>query len=545
MKYSYLKNSLIFIAVAGILVGCENQSLPSNDSVLISALDNLGCQTSPVKNEAYQKMHYVSILNGVDEQGAGTKLKPFKSITFALSQEFTDLVNKRHAILVAEGYYHEDPIQLIAGVDLLGGFSADTWERDISRYISELNGEGKNRIMIGADSCIVDGFVIRDGQIRGKGAALICEGTSPTISNNVFYRNKSLMPEVWNPKYWHETAHDGGAIWCSDGAAPIIINNIFIDNQTENGRGAAIACQTRCQPRISDNVFAYNISGLKDPMRSSDGGAVSIFDWCSAHIENNLFIGNKALSSNDAGALFLALWSSARIKNNIFVENQAADDAGALFVGGQEHRYDAPLDSLPSEEDFFIDIEKNIFAGNKNSSRNSGAMRFTMESRGRFAENLVVHNQGIYFQRSEVLVEKNIILDNFLFIETKMGLKPGIIRENIIWADFSLQTSASVINNNIRGEILPLNNFSRIPQFKDDGKTLPAIASNYSPLKGYTEILLSESMIPLENLESKIIKAGNHWGVIKMSQPGVLEVWGDVSGELELIILPSYRLINY
>jgi len=545
MNFLWFKSYTIFTFAAVILWGYGSQSSPPDHPKVVSSSVNFGCQTSPIDSESYQEMVYVSASKGVDEQGAGTKIKPFKSISFALSQEFDDSANQRYAILVAEGYYNEDPIQLIPWVDLLGGFSAGNWERNLKQFISELNGEGKNRILVGADNCTVDGFLIRDGQVRGRGAALVCDGTSPTVSNNIFYRNKTLGPDAWSPKYWHETAHDGGAIYCSNGAAPVIQNNIFIENKTENGRGAAIACQTRCQPRISNNVFAYNITGLKDPMRSSDGGAVSIFDWCSAHIENNLFIGNKALSSNDAGALFLALWSSAQIKNNIFVDNHASDDAGALFVGGQEHRYDAPLDSLPSEKEFFVDIEKNIFTGNKNPSKNSGAMRFTMESRGKFTENLVVHNQGIYFQRSEVLVEKNIILDNFLFIETKAGLKPGIIRENIIWANFNLQTPASVINNNIRENFAPINNFSRTPQFKDDGHDLSVLASDYSPLSGYTEVLLNESTMPVDNLLSRIVKAGNQWGVIKMSQPGVLKVWGDVSGELELLILPSYRLINY
>ncbi|MDZ7765889.1 MAG: hypothetical protein U5K00_15985 [Melioribacteraceae bacterium] len=44
--------------------------------------------------------------------------------------------------------------------------------------------------------------------------------------------------------------------------------------------------------------------------------------------------------SNDGGAVFIALWSSTAVKNNIFVDNECGDDAGALFVGGQEHRYD-------------------------------------------------------------------------------------------------------------------------------------------------------------------------------------------------------------
>ena len=86
-------------------------------------------------------------------------------------------------------------------------------------------------------------------------------------------------------------------------------------------------------------------------MRSSDAGAVSIFNWSDAVIEGNLFISNIADSKNDGGAIFIALWSSAKVNNNLFVDNHSGDDAGALFVGGQEHRYGGlPLDPIPPKD---------------------------------------------------------------------------------------------------------------------------------------------------------------------------------------------------
>ena len=43
--------------------------------------------------------------------------------------------------------------------------------------------------------------------------------------------NKTLKQKHWKPKYWHETANDGGAIYCSNEAEMNIINNVFINNQ--------------------------------------------------------------------------------------------------------------------------------------------------------------------------------------------------------------------------------------------------------------------------------------------------------------------------
>jgi hypothetical protein len=263
--------------------------------------------------------------------------------------------------------------------------------------------------VIGSNNARLDGFVILYGRVRGKGAGVFCDGVSPYISNNRFFDNQTLAPQPWRPKYIHEMANDGGTIYCANAASPVIENNLFIANKTENGRGAAIACNNQCKPRIVNNLFMDNKTGLKDPMRSSDGGAISIFDWCDAKIENNVLIGNRALASNDGGAIFVALWSSAQIKDNIFVANYSDDDAGALFVGGQEHRYDKPLDPLPPADKFFVNIEGNVFIANQNPSKNSGAMRFTMESRGNFVNNIVAYNCGIYFQLILIYVQMQIL----------------------------------------------------------------------------------------------------------------------------------------
>ena len=113
-------------------------------------------------------------------------------------------------------------------VDLFGGFSENDWQRDIAKYNSILSGDGKRRIIIAADNSRLDGFMLFNGVVRGKGAAVYCEASSPQVTNNTFYRNKTLKPVPWNPKFIHETAHDGGAVYCENGASPLIKNNLFI-----------------------------------------------------------------------------------------------------------------------------------------------------------------------------------------------------------------------------------------------------------------------------------------------------------------------------
>jgi hypothetical protein len=522
----------VLLAFISIL-SCSNSQNP------ISLLA-IGPKTENVQLDNYQKLFYVSSVIGSDENGDGSAQKPWQTISFALSQIQDAASEKRYAVLISQGEYAQTTIAMKNFVDLFGGFEPATWERDISKHRTILTGGQERRVVIGANHARLDGFIVSNGNVRGKGAGIFCDGVSPTITNNIFASNKTLTPIPWNPKFLHETANDGGTIYCENAAAPIIENNLFAKNTTENGRGAAIAFHKNCNGRIANNVFLNNTTGLNDPRRSSDGGAISIFDWSSPIIENNIILNNESLASNDAGGLFVALWSSPFIRKNIFVGNKGGDDAGALFVGGQEHRYDRPLDPLPIEDKFFVRIDSNIFIGNSNPSKNSGAMRFTMESRGVFNHNIVAHNSGIYFQRSELVIEHNVILDDFLFIETKEGLKPGVIRNNIIWGNFSLATEAIVEDNNLKHH--REGNFSSPPEFLNDWLDLRANSVTYHSRQFVTSIFISNGKFEKNELANRVIKAGDRWGVIKSNGKKDIEIWGDFSGEIHFTLLPTYQL---
>ncbi|MCU0645339.1 MAG: right-handed parallel beta-helix repeat-containing protein [bacterium] len=528
-RYPSIFVLLVFISI----LSCSNSQNP------ISLLA-IGPKTENVQLDNYQKLFYVSSANGSDENGNGSAQLPWQSISLALSQIRDAASERRYAVLVSQGDYADTPISMKEFVDLFGGFDPTNWKRDIVKHRTILTGGQERRVVIGANHARLDGFVISNGQIRSKGSGVFCDGISPIITNNVFTSNKTLTPIPWHPKFLHETANDGGAIYCENGAAPIIENNLFTKNTTENGRGAAIAFHKNCNGRIANNVFLNNTTGLNDPMRSSDGGAISIFDWSSPVIENNIILNNESLASNDAGGLFVALWSSPVIRRNIFVGNKGGDDAGALFVGGQEHRYDRPLDLLPGEDKFFVRIDSNIFIGNSNPSKNSGAMRFTMESRGEFNDNIVAHNSGIYFQRSEVVIKHNVILDDFLFIETKEGLKPGQIQKNLIWGNFALETEAFVRDNNLQH---PRDgNFSSPPEFVDDWIELRANSATYRPRQFVTGIFIANGKFKKNELANRVVKAGDRWGVIKSNREKDIEIWGDFSGAIQCMVLPTYQL---
>lgn len=493
--------------------------------------------TENVDLKNYSKVIYISII--ADENGNGTKDSPYNSIKEGL-KKIGD--NGKTALLVAVGIYEENNLEIKSGTELFGGYCSKFKERNVEKNITIISGSKKDRIMRLSNNTRIDGFTLMKGQIRDKGAAIFTTAKNVTISNNVFANNKTLKPKPWNPKFWHETANDGGAIYCGDGAEVNIKNNLFVSNQTENGRGGGLAADNKCRLQIVNNVFLNNTAGLDDPMRSSDAGAVSIFRWSTADIDNNIFLSNTALAHNDAGGIWVALWSSANITNNVFVDNEAGDDAGAIFVGGQEHRYDAPLDKLPPKDKFFVSIAGNTIIGNRNASMNSGAMRLTMESRGEFVNNVTAFNNGIYFQRSEVLISGNTILDNFLLVETKEGLKPCVVKDNIIWADYKQNVEAEVSNNNMKYQVKDEDNYSKIPKFKNNGLNLTLASSNYFSKKSFTVLMLLNKKFAENELVNRVVKIGERWSVVKSNESNLIELWGNFAGETTITILPTYKI---
>src|SRR5688572_11828708 len=170
-----------------------------------------GPKTEVVDTARYARVLHVSA--AAKPGGDGSAARPFSSIHSALAA-----ATPRSAIQVQRGVYTGETIQLKENVDLYGGFGPD-WQRDIQRHPTILDGQKQRRVVIGANHARLDGFTIRDGRVRGRGAAVLCDGTSPHISNNTFTGNMALIPANWNPKQIHEMANDGGAVSVANGGA--------------------------------------------------------------------------------------------------------------------------------------------------------------------------------------------------------------------------------------------------------------------------------------------------------------------------------------
>lgn len=500
----------------------------------------VGPVTVEVDRAVYAAIRHVSAEQGSDAEGDGSADRPWATIGHALADIIDAGPAKRYAILVAEGTYHGPTLELRPYVDLFGGFEPGSWQRDIVRYPSVLDGEGERRIAVGADHTMIDGFVLRRGSVRGKGGAILADGVSPTITNNVFVENTTLGPEGWAPPIWHETAHDGGAIACLNGCSALVERNLFVRNTTQIGRGAGFACDNEAtrdqpaEPRVLRNVFVANTASAgEDPARSGDGGAVSYYGYCDGEIVGNIVADNEAAKRNDGGGIFIALWSAPLVAENVIVGNRSGDDAGGLFLGGQKHHYGTPKDPVPPAEAFFVRIERNVLMGNRNGAPTSGAFRATMMSRGEFVGNVAAENPGaVYTQRSELTLARNtFVADARHEDEERTAPGPTIWRDNIITGERNW--NAPVTDEGT----------CREAEFVDDGFTLAGVSATYDHARYLTRVEADGLDALAGSLVGRVVQAGERWSVVRANAPGVLEVWGDFGGQTGFEVKPTYTVV--
>ena len=494
--------------------------------------EKIGPRTETVDEKAYAKV---------------VRVEPGKSISEALAGITDASESKRYAIFVAAGEYKGDTIQMKPHVDLFGGFDGKSWKRDIDANRSVLDGEGHRRVLVAADNARLDGFVIRNGKVRGDGAGILCDHRSPTIANNYFLNNATLEPQGRDPKMIHQRGHDGAAIACLNGSSPTIANNVIANNTTEIGGGGGIAIANYSMPKILNNVITGNTTGLKDVnlSRSSNGAAISATK--AEHrpplrmtVINNVITHNTAKGKSDAGGIYLEYDSSPLIGANWLLGNVCEDDGSAIYVMKNSH----PL------------FTHNIVAGN-----NSSAIRLSKEGRGELAHNIVFGNSmAVICISSWMHFHHNTVVDNASGLSYgntyAPHLKPSLITENIFYdnggsggfgTDESSTDAPVMKKNDVQGGYKGgggEGNFDEKPQFVDDAVGGNFTSADYDDQRVVTTLTV-KSAGGGNDLAGRVITVGDKWGVIKRGGDGKLLVWGDVrpkekTGDFR--IAPTYQL---
>ena len=474
--------------------------------------EQIGPRTEAVDEKAYAKV---------------IKVAPGDSIVQALAGISDASESKRYALFVAAGEHKGQTIEMKPFVDLFGGFDPQSWQRDIDAHRTILDGEGQRRVLVAADHARIDGFVIRNGTVRGDGAGILCDHVSPVISNNTFLNNATLEPQGRDPKMIHQRGHDGAAIACMSASSPTITNNVIAGNTTEIGGGAGIVAFNYSMPRILNNVITGNTTGLKDVhlTRSSNGAAISATK--AEHrpplrmtIVNNVISHNRANGKSDAGGIYLEYDSSPLIASNWILGNWCEDDGSGIYVMKNSH----PL-----------------FTGNVVAGNNSSAIRLSKEGRGDLENNLVFGNAaGVICISSWMDFRNNTIVDNQSGLSYgntyAPHLKPSIIRDNVFYSNAGGQLGAEegteapiVAGNDVQGGYKGAGegNFDQKPDFVNDAIEGKVSSIDYDAERALTTIKVA-GPTGSDKLAGRVVSVGDRWGAIKEAGDGTITAWGDL-----------------
>lgn len=530
---------------AGALADPSEKKTAWPDAPVGFQWDKLGPRTEAVDTSKYGAVLHVSP-SGSDQAGDGSRAKPWRSVAQALSSAKPGA--QRVAIVVAAGRYESDTLQLRAKVDLYGGFDPASWQRDIFKSPAILTGGGKRRVLLGADDCRLDGFIVEEGVARDHGGALFCNHVSPVITNNVFRRNRTLEPSDFShePTQRRMRGNDGGAIALNNSSNADIRNNLFHDNETGVGYGGAVVAREDCIPIVAHNVFWGNRSGTADRNEtlSGNGGALCLLFSSRAAVFHNLFVANDAQGGSDGGAMFCDYFSWPEIRHNAFVNNHAGDDGAGmdtqkfsypkvianLFYGNRADGSGAGLHL----DDAVVEMENNVFAYNR-ARKQAGGFGGT-HGWYRALNNTVVHNEagqdggGLHIVNVKNKFLRPPLYRNNLFAFNK---PEQVLIEGDIDAAYNLMFPGGFTGG--------YYNRAYEPKFLDDGAELAVQNLRSDPATFTTEFTASREF-PAKSLVGRIVRLGADWSMVRDNDGRTIRVWGliaDKGGKAE--IMPTFH----
>jgi len=527
------------------------------DMPLLDALADarsIGPRTEPVDLAAYQRIVYVS--STAQAAADGSRQRPFASVQAAIDACKDATATSRCAVLVASGKYSPAAIQMREFVDLFGGFD-DRWQRDIAANLTVLDAAGGGPVVRAANHARIDGFVITGGRNSGAGGGFLADHVSPVISNNIIRANTTVEPDDFRRDMIHQQGHDGGGIALLAECAAEVRNNLICQNTTGIGNGGGIFIWNDSRPKITANVIIDNHTGRagqegKEGSRSSNGGGIAVSYNCAPQITANLIAMNSVADNSDGGGIYLEYDAHAVIRGNWILGNFAADDGGGMYV----MKNSQPL------------LERNVLAGNRNSSGGSGAIRLSKEGRLRAVNNLIVCNKtGMDAVHSWMILERNTFVDcitcAFVYENALQHMAPPIVSNNIFAGQMDVPAvlKPGPVSPRMEGNVVAGQASSQPDaaspaadlQFIDDQLIAPIARRFVDQANCLTVLTLRDvdARVQAGSLVGRVINVGQQWSVIREHRrsPAAdgavheLSVWGnltDAAGECR--VLGTYQL---
>ena len=556
-----MKSKLMIFLITVLFIITTNASEKGENQLNI---ETIGPKTEAVDLSLYAQVVYVSGTTGSDASGHGSQADPWKTLHHALSHLDLAGPEARCVILVSAGVYSGYTVQMIDHVDLLGGYCPKSWERELFEHRTVLDGGGMHRVVMGADDARLDGFSILNGLSRSHGGGILCDDTSPEISNCILVNNVTLEPENFNHTRIHQQGHHGGGIACRYNTVPVIRNNVFYNNRTSIGNGAGLSffgwfrkegapereivdnfMEGGWTPVVKNNVFIHNVAGVNDHgrTRSSNGGAISCSSEARPVIENNVIAVNRAKGRSDAGGIYSENFSYPIIRGNWVVCNICDVDGGGIYSNHKGHAL----------------ILFNFIAGNWTTGNGAGGVRISKEARATLTGNIIVQNQtggGVHAVDGYMELRDNVIMHNkgkasirFTNLFNYFGpstIENNIIRENegVIFVETAYGGQVRFQNNNISQREYDQGNRDEPVSFASEliaGRIKQAV---FDP-ETYKTIVTIKGSVDGNDVVGRVFHFSDFWSVVDKAEKNRITIWGDVgwpSGDdSDFTILSDYQ----
>ena len=221
------------------------------------------------------------------------------------------------------------------------------------------------------------------------GAIVVNWYSTLMVAESSFFKNSANL-EIWD--VYKNVSGEGGALYIGYSQVKIFQSQ-FYKNYAYVSGGSLLVGQSSLL--MLDAVFENNIAGF-------NGGAVTIVAYCSAIIENSLFINNSAQSKavGYGGALGIGLHCTVSISEVNFFQNEA-QTGGAIFAAelSQVTLYNSSLeDNKGSAIYIVIDVSFQIYdcwLHNNSSPYKGGAVYTELYCALNVVKTVFKHNDAI------------------------------------------------------------------------------------------------------------------------------------------------------
>ncbi|HUU01659.1 MAG TPA: right-handed parallel beta-helix repeat-containing protein [Myxococcota bacterium] len=249
-------------------------------------------------------------------------------------------------VWVKEGTYYADPsnrdvtIQMVPGVDLLGGFAGteiDPDQREIEAHPTVLEGEigdpdqvndNTDTIVTAANNALLDGFTLTHAYALDVQGGMHIENISQTVRNCTFIANEGWFGGAMaimnsNLKMSH-CRFEANPRWPSLymwGSSVELLDVAFVDNTSQN-RAAGIYVEGQTDLSCTNCLFEGNTGEVGAITCENSQNVVTLV--------NSVFFGN---SGSYAGAI-QAGYGRLIMRNCTLVGNTSTNPSGDYYTGG-------------------------------------------------------------------------------------------------------------------------------------------------------------------------------------------------------------------